>query len=514
MPVSFFILYISLLLPPSRPAEEIIPQFPLVFLASQAKVILQAKFLADDNMGAYMVSRKFGSSGAYADTILYRGHTPNLLSDQGVRHAIPFENTQAEEFLIFATDIQGSKSIRHVFGIDFMKYQNRIYTVTSEYIDERIHYRLILDSLSWPDFLLRVDSIKQKIDALRQLRSIPDRSARNQALFYWLENYFDTYDPDCRMYDVCNWDSVPNDVINWIAASGDVKDAWKAARMYEKWDAINFGSDACRNPDSYGIYYGNLTTFQTREGIDFLAEKIFDTRLPVKERKQALALLYEAALGLYACSVKEFANPCMVILPELRAQLLDQLIPLFHHKDLGYDAFYAFQNVFHPGREYKTIRPAIEKIPELISTYQALASDGSYLRTGLAHLISQHATAEQWNTVSKNENGMMVTLDGVDYDHHTQILSFYLRYVAGKYPITSNPKFRFEMIDGGEIDTSIIKENFQSFRPPVSAYSGHQMKIKVGDLAPGTWRFSASGAGDNQDQNWVSETASFIKTGK
>jgi hypothetical protein len=477
--------------------------FDLMWQVAHCKKIVRAKYLYHDQYQHYFLSKRLSSSQEYTDTIkLYINSEPFQIKDNRGTTSQFFSIEQIDEILIFVSE-SDRKDSTQVSGPIFIKFNDKVYIPWSF---------SIMDKMNWSEFLDRIDSIERRMNPILNLKDKPKLPDRNKVLLAWLQDFIQNDYDTCRQYEDCGWGRLEYDVIDWIVTSGDMEDAWTASQ-YHRQIEIRKRPRLTNNP-IFGLYEGYCYTYNSESGIDFLLQKALDEHAPLSQRNQALSFMTNAVMDIYNCS-KKYPHDCTVSKPELQKSTLKKIMPVLHKPELNYYAFLVYQHLCYGTPEYANYPLTQFRFKEIIQLFEENRYNDTDFRYVLADFLAEICTSKQWDSISGNQNNLLIHLAGSEYDSTYQRLNFFINTNKRDPSITEIPKIKFERINNGQIDTSLIKESIQYYKPPLESTSAKEMEADVSDLPPGTWHFTVFGvAGKNEKVPWTSLGGTFVQKEK
>ncbi len=478
---------------------------PLTFLVAHSKKIVQAIYLENTMYSCTFLTKELGSNDVYKDTFTTISNVQAIhrITNTTFKDTVSFDIKNSKEFLLFIDDTSGM-----VEGL-FMGVHDKVYVISYLEFGDKWSFFKIPDTVSWKGFIQRTIDIKNRFAPLFKLKNSPNSRHRNKALLEWLETSLKTYDMDCGLYDDCGWGWIESQVLQWIADSGIIEDAWSASKMFRRINCLQGSSPWCESD----VFYGGRNKFRSEKNIQFLLRKALDHRLPMVERNQALAFMEDAVLGLYKCSVHKYPNICYDRNPRLRSFLLDKIMPLLYNPDMNYFAFKVIRNLSDPMDERNLYPVTLLKMPELKSLYQASKFEASNMRTELGTFLNKNCGEKEWEAISGNKKNILMSLASISYDSSIHSLNLWIYYLKNNPQMTAIPKIIFEKIINQKIDTTLVKETYLPFSIPLQwNYSQQEIRIRVDDLSQGTWHFYLKGsAGEHGEYEWESEGGTFVQ---
>jgi hypothetical protein len=483
----------------------------LTYEVAHCKKIVLAKYLYHDQYQHFFLVKELDSPFPYRDTIkMLISPSAYQISDDGGFSFQPFTLEEAEEFLIIIGD-HGSRDSTQVSGSYYIKHNDQIYSqYWSASPSGRPYYSKIQDTILWTEFVERIKGIQKRMSPILKLKDKPTLPDRNRILLSWLQDFIQNNYDTCGRYEDCGWGYLEHNVINWIVTSGNMDDAWTASQFHRQIEIRK--RPHLEHMPMFGLYEGGTETYTSKEGIDFLMGIALNKNLPMDQRNQALIFLEDAVQEVYACS-KTYPYECKVQQSALQKSTLKKILPLFHNPDLNYYAFVVYQNLCQPlndHQKYPITRYKFEDLVQLFNEHRFKDSDFRYV---LATFLADACTPEEWKSISGNQNNLLIILAGSGYDSTNRVLKYYINTNQREPYIIEVPKIRFERIIDGQVDTTLIKESFQFYKPPLNSYDGgKEMKADLSDLPPGSWHYYVFGvAGKETKVPWTSLGGTFVQ---
>lgn len=259
-------------------------------------------------------------------------------------------------------------------------------------------------NLSWSDAKEMVRSFLPQIEALKTLRAIPDPSARNQALFGWIndhkkEFYGQFLKPQDRNTEPKKgWGRYEYEVFEWILEAGIHTDSWRALQTH---------ADTCGDSITSWNNLNPTKTFTNHSGRAFLLSKLIDTDQPLMGRRAAASLLSSALNNGPLNSASPERNS---VTPEDQTAILKAAIPLATHDDLilRREVIYLLLHATDPFND--TSRPQKNKLalPVIVKAL-GVEQDNEMLSdmpSRLNHLMDE----AEWKELTGNDSRICVTI--------------------------------------------------------------------------------------------------------
>lgn len=483
----------------------------LTFDVAHSKKIILAKYLCHDQYQHYFLAKELGTTYSYQDTItMYLSPGPYGISEFSGAYSQSITLEEADEYLIFVQE-QDLKNSKHVSGNYFINFNEKVYqrSWSTGHSKQQLFLK-IQDTILWPEFLERIRGIQKRMSPLLKLRDRPELPGRNKVLLSWLHDFVQNNYDTCGRHEDCGWGNIERDVINWIATSGNMDDVWTAGQFHRQIEIRRWPH--LEHIPMVGLYEGRTDTYTSKKGIDFLMKIALNKNLPLAQRNQALLFLSHAAKEVYTCSMT-YPYMCRVEESALQKSTLEKIMPLFENPDLNYYAFLVYQNLCHPLSDHQKYPITQYKFDVLFQLFKEHRFKDSAFRYALATFLADVCAPEEWNSISGNHNNLLIILAGSAYDSTNRVLKFYIQTNQREPYITEIPKIKFERIIDGQVDTTLIKESIQFYKPPLHSYDGgKEMIANVSDLPPGTWHYSVFGvAGKEKLVPWTSLGGTFLQ---
>jgi hypothetical protein len=351
----------------------------------------------------------------------------------------------------------------------------------------------------WAETVERTRFDIRRVDTLMGLRNIWPQDHQNRALFAWINDHRTELTDDRHPNAWSYYTHLP---FSWIVCNGIVADAWAAVQLYDGFF-----------PGQYMGYYEEIISPKTGEpcrpfdsdsGRRFLEEKIADAGTDAYSRflaMQYLAGLQGGTAESYLAGREAIFNAFRAFFPTLPPERRTEYL--------------IYQGAYLAFGYSKGAAPLPGAVEFFIDMYRQ-APPGQ-ARLYLAKVITGHASAEQWQSVSGNDGGLLFALYGFELDSTAGRVLFHLYQYNGSDMLYEQP-----VMTCFQLDEAGAEQNRFTLPLPVldrslrwaDGIDRNRGALRVGlpvkGLAKGTWYVRVTGtAGQDRGKRWASEVGVF-----
>lgn len=493
--VGLLLFLVALLAPISALAEEW-PTLPLPNLVRHADTIFQAKFHKTEGPDYFFAVKGLNTSGAFSDTVVIKGipssYNTRRTSANGRGQWMTID--QSDELLLFVAEWSG-KEVQLVFSGLRLLAENRIYQPFQWENPGIFYWTVIGEDIAWRELLLRTKKIKERIDAVLDLKKIALDSARNRALFHWIEENRNAFGKQCTLNEDCGWGGVEGEIFEWIVSTGITHDSWKANLL---------GHELC------GAYMTDLgkPSFATPSGRGFLQAQALNDTVPFHARFIALRLLRENLWMRYP-NARKYPDLSSVGAEE-QNEMLEALFPLLSDSSLRRSALAVVSQLSNPRDANLKERINLKLLPKLVEKHQK--EPPSDFRNELGSFLAYNMEASDWKALTGNDERLHFAVYHLYQDLEKGVLKFNLRRTAGHKYGNPQPLAVLQRLEDGQVVETVEIPAVCDYCPANRlGGSSVTMQLELKSLAPGKWQFRVTGTAGDQDQyEWTSEPGQFV----
>lgn len=311
------------------------------------------------------------------------------------------ETSKLKQAMLFLTKArEGDWNLDYLYGLT----ADNVVVRPTQMINPGPYVLAEKPDLSWSDAKEIVLRFLPEIAALNTLRTIPEPSKRNQALFGWINDHKNEfYGPFLNAKDRTaeprtGWDRFEHEVFGWIIESGIHSDSWLALKKH---------SETCTYPITSWANLDHNNTFTNHSGRSFLLSKLIVPSESIMARRSAARLLADSLNN----GPLDSPNPeRSSVTPADQAAILKAAIPLAKHDDkvLRREVIYLLLSATDPFNDASRPQKNTEVLP-VITNALKLEQDNEMLSdipSRLNHLMDEL----EWKALTGNAARICVTV--------------------------------------------------------------------------------------------------------
>lgn len=311
------------------------------------------------------------------------------------------ETSKLKQAMLFLTKArEGDWNLDYLYGLT----ADNVVVRPTQMINPGPYVLAEKPDLSWSEAKEIVLRFLPEIAALNTLRTIPEPSKRNQALFGWINDHKNEfYGPFLNAKDRTaeprtGWGRFEHEVFGWILESGIHSDSWLALQKH---------SETCTYPITSWANLDHNNTFTNHSGRSFLLSKLIVPSESIMARRSAARLLADSLNNGPLDSPNPERNS---VTPADQAAILKAAIPLAKHDDkvLRREVIYLLLSATDPFNDASRPQKNTEALP-VITNALKLEQDNEMLSdipSRLNHLMDEL----EWKALTGNAARIRVTV--------------------------------------------------------------------------------------------------------